>query len=424
MANKSPQAIRGMHDILPDGSGKWQRAEAIMQKVLASYDYHEIRLPILEKTELFQRSIGEATDIVAKEMYTFADRNESSLTMRPEGTAGCLRAALEHGLLHNQTQKLWYYGPMFRYERPQKGRYRQFYQLGVEAYGMAGSAIEAELIALGQRLWKNFAIEGKLTLQLNSLGTMGERAKYRQKLQSYLQNYRNDLDADSQQRLETNPLRILDSKNPATQEILQNAPLLQDHLGQESKQYQQQLLQTLRELGIDYVLNGRLVRGLDYYCQTVFEWTTDELGAQSAVCAGGRYDGLVQQLGGKENYAVGFALGMERLLMLCDATPSPSIDGYIICTGGKAQQAGLQLAEQLRERDADIKLQVNCLDASIKSQFKKADKSGAKYALILGEDELARGEVGYKPLRVRREQINIARNRLGEYLAQGVQGST
>ncbi len=312
------QAIRGMHDILPEQSPYWQWLESQARQVLAGYGYQEIRLPIVEKTELFKRSIGEVTDIVEKEMYTFEDRNGDSLTLRPEGTAGCLRACLEHGLLHNQSHRLWYYGPMFRHERPQKGRYRQFYQLGVETYGMPGPDIDAEMILLSDRLWKRLGIRDMVELQINSLGTSDERLAYRGTLVEYFKQHLHLLDEDSLRRLETNPLRILDSKNPEMQAMLQQAPVLLDHLGEESLAHFDSLKATLDDLGIGYRINTRLVRGLDYYGKTVFEWVTERLGSQGTICAGGRYDGLIEQLGGKANHAIGFAMGMERILALLE----------------------------------------------------------------------------------------------------------
>ncbi|MBU2570744.1 MAG: histidine--tRNA ligase [Gammaproteobacteria bacterium] len=410
MANNI-QAIRGMHDILPDQSPFWQYAERIISEVLGSYGYSEIRLPIVEKTELFKRSIGEVTDIVEKEMYTFDDRNGDSLTLRPEGTAGCLRASLEHGLLHNQMHRLWYYGPMFRHERPQKGRYRQFYQLGVEAYGMSGPDIDAELILLSHRFWQRLGIADKVELQLNTLGTIEERLVYREKLIDYFSEHLELLDEDSRRRLHTNPLRILDSKNEGMRELIANAPELTDFLGSDSQAHFKALTETLKVLGIDFVLNTRLVRGLDYYSKTVFEWVTTELGAQGTICAGGRYDGLIEQLGGKANQAVGFAMGMERILALMETLPSlpikPVVDVYMIRVGEQAERISMEWAETIRNELPGLKLQINCGGGSFKSQFKKADKSGAEYALIMGDDEAMRGEVGIKALRQNQDQQNL-----------------
>ncbi|MFM8340871.1 MAG: histidine--tRNA ligase [Methylomonas sp.] len=405
------QAIRGMHDILPEQSPYWHWLESKARQVLGAYGYQEIRLPIVEKTELFKRSIGEVTDIVEKEMYTFDDRNGDSLTLRPEGTAGCLRACLEHGLLHNQSHRLWYYGPMFRHERPQKGRYRQFYQLGVETYGMPGPDVDAEMILLTDRLWKKIGIRDKVELQINSLGTSEERAAYRSTLVSYFQQHLAVLDEDSLRRLETNPLRILDSKNPAMQDMLQQAPVLLNHLGEDSLNHFNRLKTMLDDLSIEYSLNTRLVRGLDYYSKTVFEWVTDELGSQGTICAGGRYDGLIEQLGGKPNHAIGFAMGMERILALVELLENvniaPTVDVYMIRVGEAAEQAGMILAERLRDQIDGLKLQVNFGGGSFKSQFKKADKSGAAYAIIIGDDEAQRGDVALKSLRIEQEQITL-----------------
>jgi len=412
--NQSVQAIRGMHDILPEQSPHWQYAEIKIREVLASYCYQEIRLPIVEKTELFKRSIGEVTDIVEKEMYTFNDRNNDSLTLRPEGTAGCLRACLEHGLLHNQVHRLWYYGPMFRHERPQKGRYRQFYQLGVETYGMPGPDIDAEIILLTDRMWKKLGIRDKVRLELNTLGTTEERLIYREKLVEYFKQHIELLDEDSLRRLETNPLRILDSKNRDLKQLIQNAPELMDCMEEDSRNHFSSLTQTLDALGVEYELNTRLVRGLDYYGKTVFEWVTDDLGAQGTICAGGRYDGLIEQLGGKANHAIGFAMGMERLLLLMeqlDNVPVENkVDVYMIRVGIEAEKEGMVLAEKIRNEVDGIKIQVNCGGGSFKSQFKKADKSGAMYALIIGDDEVSRGEVSVKPLRTDGEQQNMTQH--------------
>lgn len=411
MANNI-QAIRGMHDVLPEQTPLWQYAEHMLKDVLGAYGYSEIRLPIVEKTELFKRSIGEVTDIVEKEMYTFDDRNGDSLTLRPEGTAGCLRACLEHGLLYNQVHRLWYYGPMYRHERPQKGRYRQFIQLGVETYGMAGPDIDAELILIMDRLWKKMGIRDKVRLQLNSLGTIAERLVYRETLVSYFQERLDELDDDSLRRLATNPLRILDTKNPAMQHVVVNAPELVAFLGEESLQHFNTLTATLNDLGISYEFNPRLVRGLDYYSKTVFEWVTDELGSQGTVCAGGRYDSLIEQLGGKPNFAVGFAMGIERLLALLETSGhvpvARAVDVYMIRVGEIAEREGLRFAETIRNEVPELKLQVNCGGGSFKSQFKKADKSGAEYAIILGDDEVSRGEVSIKSLRSGQEQQTLS----------------
>ena len=397
------QAIRGMHDILPEHTPRWQYVESVLRRVMGAYGYQEIRLPIVEKTELFKRSIGEVTDIVEKEMYTFDDRNGDSLTLRPEGTAGCLRACLEHGLLYNQTQRLWYMGQMFRHERPQKGRYRQFHQLGVEAYGMAGPDIDAELILLSRRLWRALGIDSKLELQINSLGTTEERHAYRAKLVEYFRGHVDRLDEDSRRRLETNPLRILDSKNPDLKDIIDQAPVLTEELDGASRDHFQSLRDRLDDAGVAYVVNPRLVRGLDYYSRTVFEWVTQSLGAQGTVCAGGRYDGLIEQLGGKESTAVGFALGMERLIDLLDeperhdAAAAPH--AYLIAVGELAEAKATGVAESLRDALPELRLQSNCGAGSFKSQFKRADKSGAAVALILGDDEARDQTISVKSLR-------------------------
>ncbi len=396
------QAIRGMNDILPGESTRWQALETIIRQVLAAYGYHEIRLPLVEKTELFARSIGEVTDIVEKEMYTFADRNGESLTLRPEGTAGCARACIEHGLLHHQTQRLWYAGPMFRYEKPQKGRYRQFHQVGAEAYGMAGPDIDAELICLTARLWRRLGIRD-VNLQINSLGSSVARAAYRDRLVAYFETRRAELDEDSQRRLSTNPLRILDSKNPAMRAVVAEAPVLLDHLDAESQTHFEELRVLLDTAGIAYEINPRLVRGLDYYCKTVFEWVTDTLGAQGTICAGGRYDGLLEQLDGPAIPGVGFAMGLERLVAMLAAAGQPGADAnphaYLIMVGDAAQRRGLALAERLRDQLPALRLRMNCGGGGFKAQFRRADHSGARFALILGEDEIAAGAVAIKPLR-------------------------
>jgi histidyl-tRNA synthetase len=399
------QSIRGMNDILPDQTPLWQHIERTVGGLLASYGYQEIRFPILEQTELFKRSIGEVTDIVEKEMYTFTDRNGDSLTLRPEGTAVCVRACEQNGLLFNQSQRLWYAGPMFRHERPQKGRLRQFHQIGVEAFGMNGPDIDAEVILLTARLWRALGIGEHVTLELNSIGTAAARADYKRALVAYLEQFREQLDEDSQRRLTTNPLRILDSKNATTQALLADAPALANHLDEESRAHFQRLCSLLDAAGVSYRVNQRLVRGLDYYGKTVFEWTTDKLGAQGTVCAGGRYDGLVEQLGGKPTPAVGFAMGVERLCLLleaCDAVPPDILRGpqvYVIAAGERAENAALILGEQLRDALPALRVQVNCGGGSFKSQFKKADKSGATLALILGDQEVERGEINVKWLR-------------------------
>ncbi len=415
------QSIRGMNDLLPEHSAIWQYVEATLARMLAAYSYKEIRFPILEKTDLFKRAVGEVTDIVEKEMYSFDDRNGDRLSLRPEGTAGCVRACIQNGLLHNQTQRLWYTGPMFRHERPQKGRLRQFHQIGVEAFGLAGPDIDAELLLLTARLWRELNIDQALELQINSLGTAEERATYRQALVAYLDGYKNDLDEDSQRRLSTNPLRILDSKNPDTQLLLKNAPALNDFLGAESKQHFEQICAVLDNAGVSYVINPKLVRGLDYYSQTVFEWVTTSLGAQGTICAGGRYDSLVELLGGKPCSAVGLAIGLERLIMLLDelgAVPDSvdqQVDMYLVAVGDESYQA-MQLAEQLRTALPAIRIETHCGGGSFKSQIKKADKSGAAVAIILGEDELSSNTVQVKFLRQERPQETVDQASLVEFL--------
>ena len=408
--------------MLPEQTPLWQYAESIIREVLSSYGYSEIRLPIVEKTELFKRSIGEVTDIVEKEMYTFEDRNGDSLTLRPEGTAGCLRACLEHGLLNQQAHRLWYYGPMYRHERPQKGRYRQFIQLGVETYGMSGPDIDSELLLLMHRLWIKLGLRDKVRLQLNSLGTIAERMAYREILVAYFQRHKDGLDDDSLRRLESNPLRILDSKNPEMAAINANAPELMSYLGDNSLAHFKAITATLDALGVDYEINTRLVRGLDYYSKTVFEWVTDELGSQGTVCAGGRYDGLIEQLGGKPNHAIGFAMGMERMLALLetreDIPVAKAVDAYMIRVGEKAEREGLRFAETIRSEIPSLKLQIAGDGGSFKSQFKKADKTGADFAIILGDDEVERGEVGIKFLRQNLDQQTVPQNQLVSFLRE------
>lgn len=422
--SKSLQAIRGMNDILPEQTPAWRYLESTLVNLLDGYGYKEIRLPIVEYTELFARGIGEGTDVVDKEMYTFLDRNEESLTLRPEGTAGCVRAVLEHGLAGGgQVQKLWYAGPMFRYEKPQKGRYRQFHQVGVEAFNLSGPDVDAELIVLTWRLWKKLGLADAVTLQLNSLGSSEARAAYRDALVAYLRERFDQLDEDSQRRLTTNPLRILDSKNEATQAVLVDAPTLGDYLDEESRLHFEGVKARLDAAGIRYQINHKLVRGLDYYNRTVFEWVTDKLGAQGTVCAGGRYDGLVSMLGGKATPGVGFAMGVERLVLLLEtlellpAELNRAADVYVCAFGEAAELAALTLVERLRDELPGLRLLLNTGGGSFKSQFKKADKSGARYALILGDDELAGRVVGCKPLRDDSEQQSVAWDALAEHLA-------
>lgn len=417
------QAIRGMNDILPDQTPVWQYVESTVRRVLGQYGYQEIRMPVVEHTELFKRSIGEVTDIVEKEMYTFEDRNGDSLTLRPEGTAGCVRAAEEHGLLFNQTRRLWYTGPMFRHERPQKGRYRQFHQIGVECFGMAGPDIDAELLILTARLWNAFGLSDHARLEINSIGTSESRKVYRQALVAYLEQYQDKLDDDSKRRLTTNPLRILDSKDPATREILQGAPSLDDYLDDESRQHFEQLKAMLDAAGVAYTVNPALVRGLDYYGKTVFEWITDSLGAQGTICAGGRYDGLVEQLGGKPTVAVGFAMGLERLILLLETLElvpehvNNQADVYVTAMGDQAVAPAMALAETLRNELPGRIVVSHCGGGSFKSQMKKADRSGARFAVILGENEIAQGTAGLKPLRDDQPQQEIAQADLAGVLA-------
>jgi histidyl-tRNA synthetase len=421
MARQTPlRAIRGMHDLLPEDSARWQQLEDRARALLECYGYQEMRTPLVEQSELFKRSIGEVTDIVEKEMYSFEDRGGDQLSLRPEGTASCVRAAIEHGLL-NQPQRIWYRGPMFRRERPQRGRYRQFHQIGVEVFGLEGPDIDLELILLTRRLWQALGLSD-LRLELNSLGDSAERAVYREQLLSYLRQHQDQLDEDSQRRLETNPLRVLDSKNPAMAELIAAAPSLADALGAESRTHFEELCEGLERAGVAYQVNPRLVRGLDYYNRTVFEWITDALGAQGTVCAGGRYDGLVEQLGGKPTPAVGFALGLERLLELSRIEPRERIDAYLIAVGEQANAAAIPLAEQIRDALPELRLICHCGGGSFKSQFKRADRSGAKLALVLGEDELANQRIGIKPLRAsadsqaKNEQISVPLSELAQRL--------
>ncbi len=416
---KTIQAIRGMNDCLPEISGTWQKVESVLRQVVASYGYQEIRTPIVESTDLFKRSIGEVTDIVEKEMYTFEDRNGDSLTLRPEGTASCVRAGNEHGLLYNQQQRLWYMGPMFRHERPQKGRYRQFHQFGVETYGMDGPDIDLEVIMLSARFWRAFGIEKHVKLQINTLGSNEARAAYRDTLVEFLKARADKLDEDSLRRLETNPLRVLDSKNPDVQAAIEDAPALIDHLDEESKVHFETLCSRLTQAGIEFEINPRLVRGLDYYNRTVFEWVTDSLGAQGTVCAGGRYDGLVEQLGGKATPAVGFAMGIERLVLLLttltdEGKDTSFADVYVTAMGDDAQPYALEVAEHLRNTLTDTRVMMHCGGGNFKKQLKRADKTGARVALLLGSDEMQAREVGVKPLRDGQEQVTVSFDALAD----------
>lgn len=414
---KNIQAVKGMNDILPEEIHYWHFIEAALRKLADSYSYTEIRTPILEKTDLFQRSIGEVTDIVSKEMYTFEDRDHTSVTMRPEGTAGVVRAGIERGLFYNQTQRLWYFGPIFRHERPQRGRYRQFYQFGLEAIGFATPEIEAEQIMLLVRLWKLLGIADKIELQLNSLGTMECRNRYREVLVDYFKKQFDVLDEDSRVRLNKNPLRILDSKNPAMQALIAAAPILSDYINEAAAQHFQRVQELLNAAQIKFKINPRLVRGLDYYSHTVFEWVTDALGAQGTVAAGGRYDALIAQLGGQATAAFGFAMGIERLIELVKEFSPTLIDAttpdiYFILVGEAAEKQGLLLAEQIRDQLPEIKLLTNTQGGSFKNQFKKADKSGATIALIIGEDEIADGNITIKYLREEKPQLTVLHSQL------------
>ncbi|MCX8584359.1 MULTISPECIES: histidine--tRNA ligase [unclassified Gilliamella] len=417
MTEKKIQSIRGMNDLLPSDSATWQQIEKIVKGVLNSYGYNEIRTPIVEDTGLFKRAVGEVTDIVEKEMYTFNDRNDESLTLRPEITAGCVRAGIEHGLFYNQEQRLWYLGPAFRYEKPQKGRYRQFHQFGVEVFGLEGPNIDAELILLTARFWKALGIEKHTTLELNSIGSVEARSNYRNALVSFLEQHKDKLDEDCLRRMYTNPLRVLDSKNPVVQELLNQAPKLFDYLDEESKNHFDGLCHLLDNAGIKYNINQRLVRGLDYYNRTVFEWVTTSLGAQGTVCGGGRYDGLVSQLGGQPTPAVGFAMGVERLVLLVQAVnPSlnrdNSIDIYMISSGDEQTiSAAQRTAETLRDGLPDRRIVTNYGSSNFKKQFAKADKLGAKIAVIIGENEIANQTVTIKNLQTG-EQVEVAQKEI------------
>lgn len=418
---KTINSIRGMHDILPAHSSAWRFLEDAIRHLMDAYSYSEIRTPIVEKTELFCRSIGEVTDIVEKEMYTFADRNGDSLSLRPENTASCVRAGIEHGILYNNIQRLWYMGPMFRHERPQKGRYRQFHQVGAEVFGISGPHIEVELILISARLWRLLGIDRDVSLQINSLGDLEDRKRYREVLVAYFDKHRDELDEDSSRRLESNPLRILDSKNPALQALIEAAPRLMDVLSEHSRRHFEALTDILDASGVPYIVNHRLVRGLDYYSHTVFEWVTEALGAQGTVCAGGRYDGLIEQLGGRPTPGAGWAMGVERLLALIEERQgeisAPALHVYMVLVGDRARQAGLVLAEQLRERTENLRMRVDCSGGGIKSQLKRADKSGALFALIVGDDELDANEVTLKPLRESGEQRRLDSDALSGLLA-------
>lgn len=412
-----PKTIRGMNDLLPETLGTWRYLESEVIQIVESYGFNEIRLPIMERTELFKRSIGEDTDIVEKEMYTFDDRNQESITLRPEATASMVRAGITNGLLHNQQQKMWTMGPMFRYEKPQKGRYRQFYQFNIEAMGYAGPDIDAELIILCARMWKALRIEN-LSLKINSLGNKNTRAKYREDLINYFSDNLGNLDENSKNRLHSNPLRILDSKNPEMKKLIDEAPILLDYLDSESEEHFNKLKNILSDAGVDFQVNPKLVRGLDYYNRTVFEWETDVLGSQGAVCSGGRYDGLIEKIGGKSTPAIGWAMGMERLVSLFEYSNdkinkiSPHI--YIAIDGDEAQKKAFQISEELRELNPKIRIQLNMGGGSFKSQLKRADKSNSNYAIIIGLDELKNDYLSLKSLRRNQEQVTIPFSKINE----------
>ncbi len=418
MANKL-QSVRGMRDILPEQSSSWQFIENIARELFNGYGYKELRTPIIESTDLFKRSIGDATDIVEKEMYTFDDRNGDSLTLRPEGTAGCVRAGMQHGLFHNQQQRIWYIGPMFRHERPQKGRYRGFYQAGIETYGIDGPDIDAEVIAVAARFWKKLGFKN-VRLEINSLGSNEARQAYREVLIEYFSANEEQLDDDSKRRLHKNPLRILDTKNPKMKELVDNAPDLLDYLDDESKEHFEGLKKRLDNMGIDYQVNSRLVRGIDYYNRTVFEWITDELGAQGTICAGGRYDGLVKQLGGRATTACGFGIGLDRLQLLVEEQGLDQSNNqphaYLVLSGEQAEVTGLALAEKLRDTHLKLRLLVNGGSGSFKSQLKRANNSQADYAFILGEDEVDKKMITIKPLREQSQQQTIPHDDLNDYI--------
>jgi histidyl-tRNA synthetase len=420
---KQIQAIRGMNDLLPTQSPVWQKVESIIRSSVSAFGYSEIRTPIVESTDLFKRSIGEVTDIVEKEMYTFEDRNGDSLTLRPEGTASTVRAGNEHGLLYNQEQRLWYMGPMFRHERPQKGRYRQFHQFGVEIYGIGTADIDAEVLMLSARLWKQLGIEEHVSLELNTLGDPAERAAYREALIAFLEQHKDKLDEDSKRRMYSNPLRVLDSKDQNVQALLADAPALNDYLGEESKTHFSTLCELLDAVGIQYTINPRLVRGLDYYNRTVFEWVTSSLGSQGTVLAGGRYDGLVGQLGGKDTPAVGFAMGLERIVLLLETLElnndiAPEVDIYVTAMGDNCVVEAIKVAQELRQQLPTLKVMSHCGGGNFKKQMKRADKSGAQFALIIGENEIANNQVAIKPLRNNNEQQLVTRSELVAKLAE------
>ncbi len=418
--SQSYQSIRGMHDVLPESIATWQRMERTVSDVFGQYGFREIRTPVLERTEVFTRAIGQATDVVEKEMYSFADRNGDSLSLRPENTAGVVRAALQNGLLYAAPERLWYRGPMFRHERPQKGRTRQFHQMGAEVFGAPGPDVDAELLAMGERIWNALGLRN-IRLELNSLGNAAERAQYREALVAYMAQHEDVLDPESLERLQRNPLRILDSKNPDVQALLSDAPTLDQFLGDESRAHFDGLRSYLDRMNIDYALNPRLVRGLDYYGHAVFEWITDDLGAQGTICAGGRYDGLVELQGGKPWPATGFAMGQERIVALMELADIPAgsdLHAYFVLAGDLAKREGMAMAERLRTSIPGLNLVCNAGSGSFKSQFKRADRSGAALALILGEDEVSQQQISVKYLREDREQIALAWDQLQDWLVQ------
>ncbi|MEZ8375032.1 histidine--tRNA ligase [Vibrio cyclitrophicus] len=417
---KNIQAIRGMNDCLPTQSPLWQKVESAVKNVVSAYGYNEVRMPIVEETNLFSRAVGEETDVVSKEMYTFDDRNGDSLTLRPEGTAGCVRSCIQNSLINRDEQRLWYMGPMFRHERPQKGRYRQFHQCGVEVFGLDGPDVDAELIMMTDRLWRELGIDKHVRLELNSIGSQEDRVSYRTALVAFLEQHIDVLDDDCKRRMHTNPLRVLDTKNPDVQAILGDAPRLSEYLGEESKQHFAGLCELLDAVGIEYQVNERLVRGLDYYNRTVFEWITDSLGAQGTVCGGGRYDGLVEQLGGKATNAVGFAMGLERLVLMMETLELTevrrSVDVYMVAAGEGTMIAGMQLANQLRDTVEGVRVMNHFGGGNFKKQFKRADKVGAVVALVLGENEVADNTVVLKDL-VGGEQETVSQAEVAEKVA-------
>ncbi|EKO3415585.1 histidine--tRNA ligase [Vibrio fluvialis] len=417
---KTIQAIRGMNDCLPTQSPLWQKVEGIVKNVISAYGYNEVRMPIVEETNLFSRAVGEETDVVSKEMYTFEDRNGDSLTLRPEGTAGCVRSCIQNSLINRDEQRLWYMGPMFRHERPQKGRYRQFHQCGVEVFGLNGPDVDAELIMMTARLWRELGIDKHVRLELNSIGSQEDRADYRTALVAFLEQHIDVLDEDCKRRMHTNPLRVLDTKNPDIQAVLGDAPRLSEYLGEESKAHFAGLCELLDAAGIEYTVNERLVRGLDYYNRTVFEWMTESLGSQGTVCGGGRYDGLVEQLGGKATPAVGFAMGLERLVLMMETLGNTdvrrNVDVYMVTAGEGTLTAGMKLVEQLREQVPGLRVMTHFGGGNFKKQFKRADKVGAAVALVLGENEVAEKTVVLKDL-AGGEQETISQTEIAGKLA-------